>query len=386
MDSALYLTPESPYPVAGGGALRAASLLQYLSRRYRVDAIVFRQPEEIIEIPPGLLDRLHILDLPAHARHLPARLLRNAVRMARRVPPLVDRFAGFGPRIASVLTGRTYELAVIEHFWCAPYWQQVSAVSRRTVLDLHNIESVLHSRCGAVEQFPAAVAHRWFRAPCARLERHWWPKFSTLLVPSQADAALALAICAGARPLVYPNTIPRVELPQRAERHMVAFSGNLEYHPNRMAVRFFRRDIWPGLRRRWPELVWRLIGRNEHAVRNHTDGDARIETSGPVADAIAELAAAQVVVAPLLAGSGTRLKIMEAWAAGRAVVSTTVGAEGLEARDGEHLLLADDASAFAAAVSRLLESEPLRRALGAAGRRLYESHYTWDAAWSGLEL
>jgi glycosyltransferase involved in cell wall biosynthesis len=383
---ALFFTPESPYPTTGGGSLRAASLLHYLARRYRVDAIVFRQPGESIEIPAGLVNEVQIIDLPPHARHLPARILRNASRMARRMPPLIDRFSGFGPRIARVLRERSYELAVIEHFWCAPYWEQVTAVSRRTVLDLHNIESVLHSRCGAAERFPAAVAHRWFCKPCEQLERQWWPRFSTLLVPSQADAAAVRSICDGTRPVVYPNAIPRLDRPHQAEEHVIAFSGNMEYHPNVMAVGFFRRGIWPQLRGRWPQLVWRLIGKNAHAVRKYTRGDERIEVTGPVPDAIAELAKAQVAVVPLLAGSGTRLKIMEAWAAGRAVVSTTLGAEGLEATDGENILLADGPEEFAAAVSKVLESRELRMKLGASGRHLYERRYTWEAAWACLEL
>ena len=386
MDNALFLTPESPYPVTGGGAFRAASLLEYLARRYRVDVIVFRQPGETIEFPAGLPNDLQVIDLPPHARHIAARIARNAGRMLRRVPPLIDRFSGFGPRIAKVLAGRSYELAVIEHFWCAPYWEQVAAVSRRTVLDLHNIESVLHTRCGAAEQFPASVAHRWFGGACARMERLWLPRFSRLLVPSAADAAAIRAICADAQASVYPNAIPRVDRPRRAEQHVIAFSANLEYHPNRMAVRFFRREIWPRLRARWPKLVWRLVGKNQHAVRKFTNGDPRIELTGPVPDAVAELASAQVAVVPLLAGSGTRLKIMEAWAAGRAVVSTSLGAEGLDARHGKHLLLADDPGSFASAVSKLLEFEELRKELGAAGRDLYERCYTWEAAWARLKL
>lgn len=127
-------------------------------------------------------------------------------------------------------------------------------------------------------------------------------------------------------------------------------------------------------------------GKNAGAVRRYTIGDDRIQVTGPVADAIAELAPAKVAVAPLLAASGTRLKIMEAWAAGCAVVSTRLGAEGLEARDGEHLLLADGAADFARAVSRLLESAELRLRVGAAGRDLYERMYTWESAWARLEL
>jgi len=105
-----------------------------------------------------------------------------------------------------------------------------------------------------------------------------------------------------------------------------------------------------------------------------------------VEDAIAELARGRVAVVPLLAGSGTRLKILEAWAAGLPVVSTTVGAEGLPARDSEHLLLADGVPAFTAAVSRLLACSGLRESLAAAGRSLLEAEFTWEKVWKKLDF
>ncbi len=160
----------------------------------------------------------------------------------------------------------------------------------------------------------------------------------------------------------------------------------MEYHPNRSAVRYFRREIWPRLRERWPDLVWRLVGKNAAAVRPFTTGDPRIEVSGEVKDAVRELARAQVAVVPLLAGSGTRLKILEAWAAGMPVVSTTVGAEGLPALDGEQILLADEPAAFAEAVSRLLACKELRDRVGKAGRLLMEKEFTWEIAWQNLEF
>jgi len=132
--------------------------------------------------------------------------------------------------------------------------------------------------------------------------------------------------------------------------------------------------------------VWRLVGKNPQAVQKYTAGDARIEWSGAVENAIAELAAAKVVVVPLLAGSGTRFKVIEAWAAGRAVVSTTIGAEGLPARHKENLLVADGAGEFAGAVSLLLTSPDLRARLGETGRALFESEFTWDCAWQSLDL
>jgi glycosyltransferase involved in cell wall biosynthesis len=387
--SALVLAAETPYPLAGGGALRTASLLHYLALRYDVDLVVFRQPgapHPGVELPAGLVRRVCVVDLPAHGRSWASRALRNALRVARRVPPLVDRFAGFGREIERVLEGRRYDIGIVEHFWCAPYGEQMAKVCGRTVLDLHNIESVLDQRCAAVESGAAAWAHRVFSRAALKLERTWLPRFSEVLAASESDAERARAIAPGARVTVYPNALPATPLPPRGNEDAIVFSGNMEYHPNISAVRFFRREVWPLLRERWPGLVWRLIGKNPEAVRRFTSGDARIEVEGQVEDAIRELARAKVAVVPVLAGSGTRLKILEAWAAGLPVVSTTLGAEGLGARDGESLLLADGGPAFAEAVSRLLAREDLRQSLGAAGRLLLEQEFTWETAWKKLDF
>ncbi len=369
--------------------MRTASLLHYLAQRYEVDVLVFREPDAADpreHVPPGLVREMQVLDLPRHRRHLVARVLRNTGRLIRSVPPLMDRFSGFENRIADLIRGRHYDLAVIEHFWCAPYHEHVAQVADRTVLDLHNIESVLHAYCARVEGRAVSAAHRRFCEACRALERTWLPRFTWLLAASEQDAGRIREIAPAARVQVFPNAIPSVPQPEKREEHAIVFSGNLEYHPNVSAVRYFSREIWPDLREQWPGLIWRLVGKNPHAVRRFTSGDPRIVLSGSVPDAIVELSRTKVAVVPILAGSGTRYKIMEAWAAGLPVVSTSLGAEGLPVRDGEHLLLADEPKEFNNAVSSLLRSPELRSRLGRAGRCLYEREFTWEAVWNKLKL
>ena len=387
--AALLLAPEAPYPLSGGGSLRTASLLEYLGRHYALDLIVFRQPGAAAPaslLPAGLVRRVTVIDLPATRRGPAARAVRNAARLARGVPPLVDRFAGFDAQVERAVEGRSYEIGVIEHSWCAPYLERIAGACRRTVLDLHNVESVLHARCAQVEGGAVGLAHRIFGEASARFEAEWLPRFGEVLAPSAEDARSVALLAPGARVRVYPNAIPWTPVPPKTEEQMIVFSGNLEYHPNLSAVRFFAREIWPTLRERWPHLVWRLVGKAPQSVEKLVPVDPRIQLSGPVEDAVAELARAQVAVVPLLAGSGTRFKILEAWAAALPVVSTSIGAEGLPARDGEHLLLADTAAAFADAVSRLLTCKNLRVSVGNSGRLLLEKEFTWVSAWASLDF
>jgi len=383
-EAALILCPECPYPPVGGGALRTASLVEYLADRYRLDAVVFRPPGAEDPRETGLgrrARRILVLDLPYHRRSGAARAWRNLRRLWRGVPPLVERFSGFEDEVRAFAAGTDYRLAVVEHFWCAPYAAALRAPGRRLVLDLHNVESALHAGCGDAETWPLSGVHRRFARICRRLERRWLPEYSLVLTASESDARRTVDLCPGARVAVYPNTIPWVPLPERPADGppAVVFSGNLEYHPNQAAVRWFRREIWPRLRERRPELVWRLVGKNPEAVRRYASGDARIELIGPVEDAVGAIASATVAVAPLLAGSGTRVKILEAWAAGVPVVATPIGAEGLEAEPGRDLLLAETPEEFAAAVELLLDDARRRAEIARAGRSLFESRYTWKS-------
>jgi len=170
---ALFLVPEAPYPTHGGGALRSASLLEYLAGRYDVDVIVFREPgapDPAPLFPTGVARDVHVLELPHHRKDPVSRAARNAGRLLRGIPPLVDRFAGFAANIEAFVRGRRYEVAVAEHFWCALYHTQMAPVSQRTVLDLHNIESVLHARCAQSGNGPEAMAHRAFHEAARDLE------------------------------------------------------------------------------------------------------------------------------------------------------------------------------------------------------------------------
>lgn len=385
--SALVIAPEAPYPVRGGGALRTASLLAYLERHYHLDLIVFREPgapHPSAAMPRELARRLTVIDLPFHLRSFPARAMRNSLRLVRRAPPLVDRFARFEAEIAAAVKGRRYRLGLIEHSWCAAYLEQIAPACETTVLDLHNIESILHARCRATEGPPTRIAHAIFEKASREFERRWLARFSQVLAASEDDATAARALAPGANVRVYPNAIPSRPRPSESRSDAIVFSGNMEYLPNRAAVRWFRRDIWPQLRRDHPDLVWRLVGKNPRPVEPLAQADPRIEVTGEVEDAVIELARAQAAVVPLLAGSGTRLKILEAWSAGTPVVSTTIGAEGLNATHERELLLADGAESFVESVSRLLKCKDLRDTLATSGRMLLEKEFIWEKAWEKL--
>lgn len=359
--SVLFVSPEEPALGRGGGGIRSASLLSYLRMKYDVDVASFR--------------------LVNHSKSASARVIRNVARLIRGRPPLFDRYSGYESQLGEQMRAPRYSAAFVEHFWCASYARFLRPRCDRLVLDLHNIESELARTHAVAAQWPSSWASASFARAYERLEGEWIPKFDTILVSSDEDRRRV----DHPNVIVYPNALPVIERPAVCESgEALIFTGNLEYHPNIEAVRWFRASVWPLLRERAPALEWRIAGVTPGAIEGLVSGDSRIKLLGPVEDAVATLAQSKIAVVPLLSGSGTRFKILEAWAAGRAVVSTALGAEGLGARSGEHLLIADSAANFVDAVLQLLNDAAQRARLGEAGRNLYLTEFTWPAAWQRL--
>lgn len=348
---ALVISPEPPYPMHGGGPIRTVSLIEYLRREYTVDLVLFRDGHDL-EIPRERFGDILEIPLPFHSKSLPAKLWRNLSRLIRRASPLTDRFSGFGTQLETWLSGRGYDLIVVEHFWTAPYVDLLKKHGARVVCDLHNIESELLQHLAPV-----------FVPATQRLERNLLPRFDTVLVSSEADAGRA-----SIPTVVYPNAIPSRQLPVREEKFAIAMSGNFDFPPNAQGRRWFETHVWPKLKSRFPGLEWRLIGKG----------------ANPVDDAVSELARTQVAVVPIFAGSGTRLKILEAWSAGTPVVSTPLGAEGLGAIHGVELLLAETPQAFADCITDLLENREMREKIARSARLRLEEHFTWPIVWEKL--
>ncbi len=381
---ALMICAEAPYPAIGGGALRSASLIEFLAQRYNLHITLFTErqsPDPRLSFPAGLARRISVIELKHHSKSPVARLWRTVRRVISNRPPLIDRFSGYEKQVADSIHGERYDLAIVEHIWCAPYVEQIRPQAGCVLLDAHNIESVWHERVGQTGAWHQRVAFSRFARACRRFEDKWLPQFDSVIVTSEEDAKHIPDV----RTIVYPNALPFVDRQVRDEKQEIVFTGNLEYEPNITAVRHFKDKIWPLLRSRVPDVVWRIAGKNPQAIASIVHGDSRIRVTGPMEDAIATLASAKVAVVPLLSGSGTRFKILEAWAAGTPVISTRIGAEGLPYRAGEHLLICEDPYEFAEAAAFLLSAPEARAQLGEAGRRLYEACYTWEAAWKTLE-
>jgi glycosyltransferase involved in cell wall biosynthesis len=186
------------------------------------------------------------------------------------------------------------------------------------------------------------------------------------------------------RSAVIPNAVdldyfsPRPGDPSPDGR-TVLFFGAINYFPNVDGIRYLAGEIWPRIATRHPGARLEIIGQHPTSEILALQGPS-VDVLGKVDDLRPYLARAAVSVVPLRIGGGTRLKVLEAMAMGRPVVSTSIGAEGIEAEPGRHLLLADDAEGFASAVSRILDQAQVGARLGREGRALVERRYSWQTA------
>jgi len=211
-------------------------------------------------------------------------------------------------------------------------------------------------------------------------------------VMSEADGSyLARFLPGGGRNIhVVPNAVDVDEFtPPAAPRSAteLLFIGNFDHLPNQDALDYLMTDIWPLVRRRVPDAALKIVGARAGELVRRYDGRDGVSVIGEVADTIPYYQQCAAMIAPIRAGSGTRLKILEALACGAPVVTTTIGAEGIEGVPGEHFMIRDTTAEFADAVCAVLEDAALRSRLGEAGRRLVERRYSWehsaDAAFAG---
>ena len=164
-------------------------------------------------------------------------------------------------------------------------------------------------------------------------------------------------------------------LNEKEDRILLFFIGALDWGPNQEGLDWFFRDVWPEIRCRWPALAFHLAGRNPDYYFKDRDLPEQVRLEGEVEDAKAFFHRHTVMIVPLLTGSGIRIKILEAMAMGKTVISTSMGASGLQARDGEHLFLADTPADFIRVLEHLHARQDLLQETGRKARRFVRENF-----------
>lgn len=377
----LVVTPTTPALISGGGK-RNFYLLRALCQAHRVTLlIVTDDPEgdarEAASLA-GALEAVRIVRTPGRiykrAIQLASIALRQPSVTLRQSPPVAGR------AIRALLATERFDVVVFQGVTVANHRLPQGP---RVVIDEQNLEYEVMERSAAQARSVARRLHYTLEASVLkRVELGLLARADLVSLTSERERDALRALLPTARIVVTPNGVDSQAFapdPARREtRGRVIFTGSMDYHPNEQAAHYFADAIWPRVRAAVPEATWYLVGANPPASFKRLAAAPGVTVTGSVPETQPYLAEAAVAVAPLLVGGGTRLKILEAFAMGKAVVTTSLGCEGLDVVPGEHLLVADEPRAFAEAVVRLLGDDRERARLGAAGRALVERAYSWS--------
>ena len=388
----LFVSQLLPWPLDNGAAHRVYRLLDWLTRRHRVTLVVLAQEGAVVdETFPlwGRCDRVLSVSRTTCAfcrtsrfEHHPAVADRFASLIASSLPNFVRRW--HSPELVATLrelrATTRFDLVWAERSYIAEMTRE--AGFRRAVVDVDDLESVVLLRLLAQSPWYRSKPLAYVEALKGRVyERLLLPlRFRRLLVCKDEDRRI-FAPGLRRKVSVVPNGVSALTPCDPADERPgeLLFVGSLEYWPNADAVTWFVRDVLPRIRARHPGARFVAVGaRPGEAVRalhNGTD----VVVAGSVPDLEPYYRQAALVVVPMRLGGGTRIKVLEALAHGKALATTSVGAEGLSLTPGEALIVADGPEAFADACVRLLGDAAARARLGEHGREQVLERYEWDA-------
>jgi sugar transferase (PEP-CTERM/EpsH1 system associated) len=383
----LVVAPYPPYPPRFGGAARIYHLLRVLARDHRITLLSFASPDEAAEMGPLADLGIEVHTVPRAPARSPRR--KRLYQLRSLVGRTYSHYSLWSPRMAAGLDGllsrRRFDVVQLEFGDLAGSYAVAPGPLR--VLDEHNVEYRFMERLERQER--SRLRRLFYRLEARKLrddELAACRRADAILTTSDVDRA-TLAPDVGATPIrVVPNGVDTTFFtpgPPGNGRPRLVFTGAIDYQPNTDAVLHFCAEIWPRVRRAAPEATLAIVGKDPPPAVLALAGEG-VTVTGTVPDVRPWMQSATAFVVPLRTGGGTRLKILEALASGRAVVSTSLGCEGLEVTPGRDILVADEPAAFADAVLRCVGDPALRARLGAAGRALVEERYRWEAIGANL--
>lgn len=375
----LWVKADRLLPVQNGGNIRSYHIARHLAERHQFTFFSYYGGQK----DPGYESEL-AKEFPGSVALCTGkagldswrRAMDYALHLPKAAPYAISRFRD--PQVAGQLSEwfrqQAFDLVVCDFLDAAVNFPE--ALTIPTVLFQHNVESEIWSRHADNRSgWVRKMAYQLEFSKMQRYEQSAVRHFHHVIAVSENDRRLMSQWMNASHISVVPTGVDlrkfSADLAHTAEQPVVMFVGAMDWMPNVDAVEYFCREIWPTVLARVPGARFRVVGRNP-VPRVRELATENVEVTGLVPSVIEHLREAAVVVVPLRVGGGTRLKIYEAMAMGRAVVSTTVGAEGLDVRPGEDIVLADDAAKFSESVTTLL--------LNVAERQRYEKAAAATAA------
>jgi polysaccharide biosynthesis protein PslH len=388
----LWVKADKLLPVQNGGNIRTYHVLRYLSERHQLTFYSYYGG-----VPDPGYERELQRQLPGAVavctgkRELSgvARGLDYLSHLGAHAPYAVSRFASarVQKQLQTWFREQRYDVAVCDFLDAAINFP--GRLNIPSVLFQHNVESEIWRRHADTAGNPVKkMLYRMEFRKMLRYERAAVRKFQHVIAVSENDRALMTKWVDGDRVTVVPTGVDLAQYrpapnPLDTSAPLVTFVGAMDWEPNVDGVEYFCAEVWPAIKAEVPQARLRIVGRNpdrrvQKWASNSINNDNSIEVTGRVPSVVEHLRQSAVIIVPLRIGGGTRLKIYEAMATGKAVVSTTIGAEGLDVHHGHDIMLADDPRSFAQAVIMLLRDPELRRRYENAAAET-AARYDWPA-------
>lgn len=376
----LQFAPRVCWPLDTGAKLRNFHLARVLSGPARVALLAFSESVSGGSEPGQVYEK--VVTVPRRGGYSFGNVLRGAVGSTP-LPLLNYTSEEMKQALARVLDENDFDLVQVESIHLMNYLPIIRAARSRplAVCDWHNIESDLMRQYAESERSAArkAYARRTARL-LSKFEKRALSEFDAHLTVGEHDAERLRSVNPQARILVVENGVDVAHFAsdESTTKNRIVFVGSMDYHANIEGVIGFARSVWPILHAKKPELKFTIVGRDPSPAVRELSSINGVEVTGSVADVRPYYREAIAAVVPLNVGGGSRLKILEAMAAGVPVVSTTRGAEGLAVRNGVDILLEDSNEKFIEAIIGVAEDRELRKRIIAGGRALVGERYDWS--------
>jgi len=392
----LWLNANLLLPLDKGGKLRTWHLMRHLAQHHEITYLSFAEPNTRPDEREGMREvcqHLHIVGRTDPPKGSAAFYADAAKRIFDPLPYAAGKYRSreFRDELDSLLASRTFDLIVCD--FLVPAVNMPRTLPCPAVLFTHNVEAEIWRRHYERQRDPVSrflYKQQWQRM--LRFEADTVSRFDLVLAVSDTDRATlqrlypaqlkapAVTVATGVDTTFFaPQAAPAL-----SPRHLV-FTGSMDWIPNEDAMTHFCQDILPRIRAQEPDVTLSIIGRAPTPTVRRLAEIAGVEVTGRVDDVRAHIARGAVYIVPIRIGGGTRLKIFEAMGMAKAIVSTTVGAEGLPVNDGQDVCIADAPDAFADAVVALFRDPARRVQLERAARDLVVTHYDWSAVAGQLE-
>lgn len=407
----LFVFGFSPYPANSGGIIRAYNLIKGLAGSHEIHLHIYSPWEVSREAQAHMLQFCKTVQVePAWTSAIVDELMKKRIcrvfnalipgfffnkNVQRLFHPVAPQYYGLSHQardaLMRALAREKFHIAHFEFLSVAHYVNY--AYGLPTILGTQNIESLIirqYSRAREVSGRNRLAKYIWSKR-LGRFEASICKKFTKVVAVSDEDRAALKAMTGRDDIAVVPNGVdPDFFAPSERgsshETNSIVFTGSLHYPPNDDAVMFFIGKVFPIIKRSLPKVQFHIVGRDPSPrILYLPQWDSNIKVYADVEDIRPYMERGKVYVVPLRIGGGTRLKILEALALKKAVVSTTLGSQGLNLKPDVHLLVADEPEDFANKVVKLMETKELRMRLGEEGRRLVELDYNWRHSCEKLE-